>query len=580
MVKTTDKSALKQIITVDDFWTVFLSKDIFLLFIIGALALCLNMSYFKEFWVCWMALIILAVAKACTYFCARKKRRKDPAKVVDNPSKKGTKESIKERTEERTGEKKSTPGSPAKTLHLHYCILLPIPLAEDVCPEFGWLGILLCSRTGRGPGCSGGRRPQAASSTGQRRCTSSGGGGKASAQGRPLRPGKKRLMGEDNNDSPSDYSDAKPSAKRGRRERFACHFFKLNPRKHWRCSMRAYKEPRHLKDHIYSRHSQPEFYCPICFRNFNSRSDCDEHIIQPLRACQQVPSPFDDQINRDVVNSLQRQSSKGIGAYEGWYQIWEILFPGVQRPSSPYIDPEHPFQVIAEGFIDSLRRLSFLSHLGEMEWRMVMAMLDIPDQEYNLPSQGTIQMPDGMAGSTQTASDLVTVPSLNYTHPPTSDDNNRAGYALASGGATRSENIRTISTQPMNFHPTITPATSTIPSENVARTSNQYDSMTPLPTYREPLRDMQGNQHDIRYPLPTSSIASGIDNGQRHGQSHNQTGQESNGIGSEYFQNLPGYIYVGPWTGYTADGTVVVHPGQWTGAEGVPGTPTDPPENP
>ncbi|KAI0152790.1 hypothetical protein GGR57DRAFT_469103 [Xylariaceae sp. FL1272] len=122
---------------------------------------------------------------------------------------------------------------------------------------------------------------------------------------------------------------------------FACHFGLFDSAKHRDCLSRPQKRISDIRTHIRRKHlCQEESYCPRCFRTFENDTLLDQrdaHIRQ--RTCQSIdfPSTFTTQTQWDQMQAAS-EGRIGSNAKERWYVIWDILFPGIQHPASPYLD--------------------------------------------------------------------------------------------------------------------------------------------------------------------------------------------------------------------------------------------------
>lgn len=115
----------------------------------------------------------------------------------------------------------------------------------------------------------------------------------------------------------------------------ACPFYKKDKIRHFDCWRYKLRRIRDVKQHIYRRHTQP-YYCPVCHSIFTEITQRDAHIIS--RSCQ----PSDETAVLEGITSEQKQRlnervHKTISESDQWFQVWEIIFPGATRPSSPYV---------------------------------------------------------------------------------------------------------------------------------------------------------------------------------------------------------------------------------------------------
>ena len=116
---------------------------------------------------------------------------------------------------------------------------------------------------------------------------------------------------------------------------FACVFYKSNPLQHVRCLHFQLKRIRDVKQHLSRCHRQPRFYCPICFETFDDSDLRNAHIRQ--RMCLTRDPPNWEGVSEAQGQLLRERVSRSNTPDEQWFTIWEIVFPGAPRPSSPYL---------------------------------------------------------------------------------------------------------------------------------------------------------------------------------------------------------------------------------------------------
>ncbi|KAH8752210.1 hypothetical protein F5883DRAFT_576574, partial [Diaporthe sp. PMI_573] len=115
----------------------------------------------------------------------------------------------------------------------------------------------------------------------------------------------------------------------------ACPFSKLDGGRYYECLKFKLHRVRDVKQHIARRHRGPEFYCARCWQTFPDRSEQDEHMRTVV--CATKPKPLFEGISDSQRNQLARSADRGATPEQQWYSIWEILFPGKQKPSSIYL---------------------------------------------------------------------------------------------------------------------------------------------------------------------------------------------------------------------------------------------------
>ncbi|KAK7974533.1 hypothetical protein PG989_016381 [Apiospora arundinis] len=96
-----------------------------------------------------------------------------------------------------------------------------------------------------------------------------------------------------------------------------------------------------VRQHIDRRHRQPP-HCPSCGRTYAARQkrELEAHINQ--RRCTPVPFELpgvtDDQWDEIRARGRAAPHTVNGGDSERWFQIWDVLFPGVERPPSPFMN--------------------------------------------------------------------------------------------------------------------------------------------------------------------------------------------------------------------------------------------------
>lgn len=146
--------------------------------------------------------------------------------------------------------------------------------------------------------------------------------------------------GEDNGDEgaggPPDPSSA--SKKRPEKEdavTLACPFLKKDSTHHGDCSKYRLKRIRDVKQHLARKHQMP-MYCPLCMVTFPDEDHRDAHVRNASCAPSQKGKP--EGITEGQKRALSRKAPANQSSEDQWYGMWDILFPGHPRPSSPYID--------------------------------------------------------------------------------------------------------------------------------------------------------------------------------------------------------------------------------------------------
>ena len=93
----------------------------------------------------------------------------------------------------------------------------------------------------------------------------------------------------------------------------------------------------YVKQHL-SRHHRLPVYCVICMETFNTEEVRDVHLRS--RSCEERPMREWEGISEAQKRQLQQRVPPRMTEDEQWYTIFGILFPGLPRPQSPYVDSE------------------------------------------------------------------------------------------------------------------------------------------------------------------------------------------------------------------------------------------------
>lgn len=116
---------------------------------------------------------------------------------------------------------------------------------------------------------------------------------------------------------------------------FACPFQKFNPHKYHKCLKYRLNRIKDVKQHIYRQHTQRPYYCARCYEFFTTRDDRDEHSRRA--GCNTRQPPEFEGITDDQRNELKKSSPRKKPLHEQWFEVWDVVFPGCQRPQSAFI---------------------------------------------------------------------------------------------------------------------------------------------------------------------------------------------------------------------------------------------------
>ena len=116
---------------------------------------------------------------------------------------------------------------------------------------------------------------------------------------------------------------------------FACPFCKYDSIRYQACYNYLLRRIRDVKQHIIRCHKRP-IYCPRCYQEFENEAARDTHVRTAI--CTPCSPRLIDGITEDQRAALANRVSAKVSSEEQWFSVFEILFPGYPRPSSPYID--------------------------------------------------------------------------------------------------------------------------------------------------------------------------------------------------------------------------------------------------
>lgn len=141
---------------------------------------------------------------------------------------------------------------------------------------------------------------------------------------------------EEDDTDVEDNDDASESGHKKAPVRYlACPFYKHNASQHMACVRFRLRRVRDVKQHLnrcHSRHMQ----CPVCGNEFKDSPALESHIR--MRKCREPAGGFQIQgVTAQQSKLLSRRIKSKVGVRSQWYGIWGILFPGLEKPESPYL---------------------------------------------------------------------------------------------------------------------------------------------------------------------------------------------------------------------------------------------------
>lgn len=156
---------------------------------------------------------------------------------------------------------------------------------------------------------------------------------------------KRRALDQSGDGSDDERRPPRPS-KKGRHEHergrhiLACPFFKKDPVRWRNCYRHGLTRIRDVKQHIRRAHrARP--YCPTCGEVFED-DPTEERLNRHVRSRECEPKVFDrpQGITWQQREQLARRVPSGLSEAEQWFVVFDTVFPGQPRPSTPYVDPD------------------------------------------------------------------------------------------------------------------------------------------------------------------------------------------------------------------------------------------------
>ena len=151
--------------------------------------------------------------------------------------------------------------------------------------------------------------------------------------------GKRRLSGEEGSGSGITAAGSKRAKTEPQREKMlACPYWKKDSGKYACCFKWKFKEVKRMKQHL--RRCHIKIRCPRCQEDFRDADSRDLHIRAGICALQ--PDVVDERMNERQIKKLGARGPANQTQYDRWYVVWDILFPGIAKPDSPFIDDDIP----------------------------------------------------------------------------------------------------------------------------------------------------------------------------------------------------------------------------------------------
>ncbi|KAI1479711.1 hypothetical protein F4774DRAFT_113949 [Daldinia eschscholtzii] len=115
----------------------------------------------------------------------------------------------------------------------------------------------------------------------------------------------------------------------------SCPWYKKDPLKYSGCAKYKLLRIKDVKQHINRRHMKPSVYCDVCFEVFPRDAERISHIQK--RSCTRKVNSELDGLSEKQRRRLNQNANHGKNDVERWYYMWDTIFPGEQKPLSPYL---------------------------------------------------------------------------------------------------------------------------------------------------------------------------------------------------------------------------------------------------
>lgn len=143
----------------------------------------------------------------------------------------------------------------------------------------------------------------------------------------------------------------------------SCPFYKHDPHKYHLCLGHHFRRIKDVKQHIYRKHSKPDYYCSRCFIVFDDAASRDVHTR--LAYCRVQIDPWYDSISAEQKKILAPYANRSKSIHDQWYEMWDTIFPREPRPKSVYVS-NHFVEAVSllRAFWDK-QRLEIISSVGQ-----------------------------------------------------------------------------------------------------------------------------------------------------------------------------------------------------------------------
>lgn len=138
-----------------------------------------------------------------------------------------------------------------------------------------------------------------------------------------------------------------------RRPELACPFKAHDSTETVECA--GFSDWKSLREHLVMRKHKPTPHCPTCGMLFHGPTGAEERDTHIQAAnCEPSISSASSQavVTGDQERQIRQLQTRGMEPERAnvhrWYEIWDILFPGEERPASPFLSEPPSFQGISD----------------------------------------------------------------------------------------------------------------------------------------------------------------------------------------------------------------------------------------
>ncbi|KAI1491107.1 hypothetical protein F5X96DRAFT_632909 [Biscogniauxia mediterranea] len=143
---------------------------------------------------------------------------------------------------------------------------------------------------------------------------------------------------EYNDDGTSMKISKQAKSEDSRQQALACPYWKRDPEKYRSCYRLKHKCIRNVKQHLNRRHT-PSFYCARCLQVFGDSQRYEAHNLSAM-PCFRSPGSQLEGITTEQSRNLSKKFNRWDTEEKQWFAICHILFPGVEKPCSAYVDSD------------------------------------------------------------------------------------------------------------------------------------------------------------------------------------------------------------------------------------------------